>query len=96
MNTALVPILLVVVAASAIFATIAAPVASADGVISDLLPFELPRGFVGMVLTPSTPFAYSQVLSRTFASFRVLKSSVSAGHLRFRIGFDSRPPQNRR
>ena len=31
------------------------------------------------VLTPQTPFAYSQVLSRTFGSFRVLNSSVSAG-----------------
>jgi hypothetical protein len=42
------------------------------------------------LLTPSTPLAYSQVFSRAFALFRVPKSSVSAGHLQFRSGFDSR------
>jgi hypothetical protein len=31
-------------------------------------------------LTPSTPFAYPQVASRTFASFRVVNSRVSAGN----------------
>jgi hypothetical protein len=46
--------------------------------------------FPTMVLTPSTPFAYSQVFSRTFACFRVLKSSANAADLRFPIGFDSR------
>jgi hypothetical protein len=39
---------------------------------------------------PSTPFAYPQVVSRTFASFRVAKFSVSAGHGDFCDGFDSR------
>ena len=39
---------------------------------------------------PSTPFAYSQVVSRTFASFRVVKSRVSAGQRDFSSGFDSR------
>jgi len=42
------------------------------------------------VLTPSTSFLYPQVISRTFASFRVLKSSISAGQLHFSTGFDSR------
>jgi hypothetical protein len=37
------------------------------------------RGGCG-VLMPSTPFASSQVVSRTFASFRVVNSSVSAKH----------------
>lgn len=34
------------------------------------------------VLMPSTPFAYSQVGSRTFASFHVPKSGVYAGQQR--------------
>ena len=43
------------------------------------------RAFLGAVrvLTPQTPFAYSQVLSRTFGSFRVLKFSISAGQRNF-------------
>ena len=89
MNTALVPILLVVVAASAIFATIEAPVASADGVISDLLPFELPRGFVGIGVDAVNTL---RVFPGTFALFRVLKSDVYAGHQHFSNGFDSRQP----
>jgi hypothetical protein len=42
------------------------------------------------MLMASTPFAYPQVVSRTFASFRVDKFSVSAGHKDFSSGFDSR------
>jgi hypothetical protein len=42
------------------------------------------------VLTPSTPPAYPQVISRTFASFRALKLSVSAAQRDFCSGFDSR------
>jgi hypothetical protein len=42
------------------------------------------------LLTASTPFAYPQVVSCTFALFRVLKSSVSAGQADFWSGFDSR------
>jgi hypothetical protein len=38
----------------------------------------------------STPFAYPQVVSRLFASFRVVKSSISAVHTGFCSGFDSR------
>src|SRR5271156_3511866 len=38
---------------------------------------------------PSTPLAYAQVVSRTFASFRVARSSVSAGQRDFCAGFDS-------
>lgn len=79
-----------VVAAIALFATIAAPVASADGVLSDWLLSNCLAGLWALVLTPSTPFAYSQVLSRTLASFRVLKLSVCADHQHFRSGFDSR------
>ena len=45
---------------------------------------------------PSTPFAYPQVVSRTFASFRVVKSSVSAGQRDFCAGFDSRQLHRRR
>jgi hypothetical protein len=47
-------------------------------------------GAAGTLLTPSTPFAYPQVVSRCFASFRVAKSSVSAAHSDFCSGFDSR------
>jgi hypothetical protein len=43
-----------------------------------------------IVLMPSTPFAYPQVISRTFASLRVLQLYVSAGHSHFWGGFDSR------
>src|SRR5260370_10517526 len=39
---------------------------------------------------PSTLFAYPQVVSRTFASFRVLNVGVSAGQRDFGGGFDSR------
>ena len=42
------------------------------------------------MLMPSTPSAYPQVISRRLALFRVVKSSVSAGHRDFRDGFDSR------
>jgi len=38
----------------------------------------------------STPFAYPQVISRTFALFRVGKSHVSAAHSYFWDGLDSR------
>ena len=40
--------------------------------------------------TPSTRFAYSQVFSRAFASFRVVRFDVSAGQRHFCSGFDSR------
>jgi hypothetical protein len=69
MNAALMLILLVVVVASAIFATIAAPVASADGVISDLLPFELARGVVGIGVDAVNTFPVS---AGRFAYFRVV------------------------
>ena len=42
------------------------------------------------VLTPSTPFAYPLVVSGHFASFRAVKSSVSAGHAALCAWFDSR------
>src|ERR1700759_3100732 len=42
------------------------------------------------VLTPSTPFAYPQVVSRAFASFRVVKSSAYAGQRHSCSEFDSR------
>ncbi len=42
------------------------------------------------VLTPSTPFAYSQAFSRRFAYFRGVSLSVSAGQHDFWEGFDSR------
>ena len=42
------------------------------------------------MLMPSTPLAYPQVISRTFASFRVVKYGVSAGQRHSRAGFDSR------
>jgi hypothetical protein len=35
---------------------------------------------------PSTPSAYPQVVSRTFASLRVLQLYVSAGHSHFGAG----------
>ena len=47
-----------------------------------------------IVLMPSTPFAYPQVISRTFASLRVLQLYVSAGHSHFWGGFDSRQPHH--
>lgn len=37
-----------------------------------------------------------RVIPGVFACFRVLKSSVSAGDLRFRNGFDSRQPLTKR
>jgi len=46
--------------------------------------------YVFGLLTLSTPFAYPQVVSRTFALFRVVNLSVSAGHSDFCTGFDSR------
>jgi hypothetical protein len=49
----------------------------------------------GVLLMPSTLSASPQVIWRRFASFRVLKSSVYAGDLRFPIGFDSRQLHNR-
>jgi hypothetical protein len=42
------------------------------------------------VLTPSTPLAYPQVVSRSFALFRVVNFSVLAGKTTFCSGFDSR------
>jgi hypothetical protein len=48
------------------------------------------------VLTPSTSFAYPQVVSRTFASFRVSKCDVYAAHQHFCSGFDSRQLHKRR
>jgi hypothetical protein len=39
---------------------------------------------------PSTPFPSPQVVSRTFASFRVVNIRVSAGQRDFCTGFDSR------
>ena len=48
------------------------------------------------VLMPSTPFAYSQVVSRTFASFRVVDGSISSGHRNFWSGFDSRQLHHKR
>jgi hypothetical protein len=42
------------------------------------------------VLMASTPPAYPQVVSRYFASFRVVKSSISAGHAALCAWFDSR------
>ena len=48
------------------------------------------RNSPGPVLTASTPFAYPQVVSRCFACFRVVKSSVSAGHAILCAWFDSR------
>ena len=48
-----------------------------------------PEGGCGALMS-STPFAYSQVISRTFASFRVVNSSVSAGQRDCCSGFDSR------
>jgi hypothetical protein len=44
---------------------------------------------------PSTALAYPQVVSRSFASFRVAKFSVSAGHGDFRARFDSRQLRRR-
>jgi hypothetical protein len=52
--------------------------------------------YFAAVLTPSTPFAYPQVASRTFASFRVVHSGISAGQRDFCNGFDSRQLHNRR
>jgi hypothetical protein len=42
------------------------------------------------VLTPSTPFAYRQVVLRRFPSFRVVKISVFAVQAVLCSGFDSR------
>ncbi len=42
------------------------------------------------VLMSSTPLAYPQVISCTFASFRVPKFGVLAGQFDFCAGFDSR------
>jgi hypothetical protein len=41
----------------------------------------------------STPFAYPQVISRRFASFRVVDFSISAFQRDFWGGFDSRQLQ---
>ena len=50
------------------------------------------RSFLGgrAVLMPSTPFAYSDVISRRFAYFRVIGFDISAGQCNFCDGFDSR------
>jgi hypothetical protein len=40
------------------------------------------------VLTPSTPLAYPQVVSCSFALFRVVNFSVLAGKATFCSGFD--------
>jgi hypothetical protein len=42
------------------------------------------------MLMPSTPSAYSQLASRCFASFRVVKFRVSAVHAGLCAWFDSR------
>ena len=42
---------------------------------------------------PSTPSAHPQVISRTFAPFRVPRSAISAGQPDFHGGFDSRQPR---
>jgi hypothetical protein len=49
----------------------------------------------GWLLTPSTRFAYPQVISRTFASFRVARFHISAGQvpLMCRIRFPAAPPE---
>ena len=47
------------------------------------------------MLTPSTHFAYPQVDSRTFGSFRVLIFSISAAHTDFCAWFDSRQLHNK-
>src|SRR6202008_2882908 len=47
-----------------------------------------------IVLMPSTPFAYPQVISRTFASLRVLQLYVSAGHCHFWGGLDYLQPHH--
>jgi hypothetical protein len=39
---------------------------------------------------PSTPGAFPQVVSRSFASFRAINFDVSAAQRMFRDGFDSR------
>jgi len=44
---------------------------------------------------PSTHFAYPQVDSRTFGSFRALIFSISAVHSALRAWFDSRQLHNR-
>jgi hypothetical protein len=43
-----------------------------------------------VVLMPSTPLAYPQVISRRFALFRVVKFSISAVHAVLSAWFDSR------
>ena len=43
------------------------------------------------MLTPSTPFGVS---AGRFTSLRVVKSSVSAGHAIYWVGFDSRQLHN--
>ena len=48
------------------------------------------------VLMPSTPFAYPQVVSRAFASFRVVSAAVPAGQRDFCAEFDSRQLHQRR
>lgn len=46
------------------------------------------------LLMPSTPSAHPQVISRTFAPFRVPRSAISAGQTDFHGGFDSRQLHN--
>ncbi len=42
------------------------------------------------VLMPSTPSAYPRVVFARFALFRVVEFGISAGHVDFGSGFDSR------
>lgn len=49
-----------------------------------------PGGKAFPALMPSPPSAYAQVISRTFASFHVPKSRISAAQRNFCGGFDSR------
>jgi hypothetical protein len=47
---------------------------------------------------PSRPFAYPQVISRTFALFRVVDFSISPGQRHFleRVRFAAAPPEGPR
>jgi hypothetical protein len=46
-------------------------------------------------LFAQTLFAYSRVISRRFAYFRVVNFDISAGHRDFCGGFDSRQPHQK-
>lgn len=56
---------------------------------------ELPTCQPEGALMPSIPFAFLQVVSSTFASFRVVQSNVSAAQADFCSGFNSRQLQLR-